>query len=178
MRLLSAFRRRTASVRVVAVSGCVYLVSQLIIGHILDPLGPLDVLRAQTTLDPSVVVAIFARWREQHLMDAYVRHYFLDFVHPALYAVLLGSSLALLLDRNRLSDAWNVVLLLPILAALCDLVENVSHVAFLADGANMTPTWVVASGLAAIAKWVLAGGSIASIALLALRARTTGKVRA
>jgi hypothetical protein len=178
VRLLSAFRRRTASVRVVALSGCVYLVSQLIIGHILDPLGPLDVLRAQTTLDPSVVARIFARWRAEHLMDAYVRHYFLDFVHPALYAVFLGSALALLLDRNRLPDAWNVLLLLPVVAALCDLIENVSHVAFLADGANMTPTWVAVSGLAAITKWVLAGGSMASIALLALRARTTGRVRA
>lgn len=178
VRLLSTFRRRTASARVVTLSGCVYLVSQLIIAHILDPLGPLEVLRAQTTLDPSVVETIFARWRAEHLMDAYVRHYFLDFVHPALYAVFLGSSLSLLLDRNRLPDAWNVLLLMPIVAALCDLVENLSHVAFLADGANLTPAWVVISGVAAITKWLLAAGSLASIALLALRARTTGGVRA
>ncbi|MBY0275743.1 hypothetical protein K2Z84_10390 [Candidatus Binatia bacterium] len=178
MRALSAFRRRTATGRFVAVSGVVYLVSQLAIGHILDPLGPLDVLRAQTTLDPSVVAAIFARWREQHLMDAYVRHYFLDFVHPALYAAFLGASLSLLLDRNRLSPSWNVILLLPIVAALCDLLENVSHVAFLVDRANLTPARVAVSGIAAIAKWLLAAGSLAAIALLALRARTTGKVRA
>lgn len=178
LRALSAFRRRTASGRCVVLSGVMYLVSQLVIGRILDPLGPLDVLRAQTTLDPSVVAAIFARWREQHLMDAYVRHYFLDFVHPALYALFLGSSLSLLLDRNRLSPAWNAILLLPIVAALCDLIENVSHVAFLVDGANLTPAWVAVSGLAAITKWLLAAGSLASIALLALRARTTGGVRA
>ncbi len=171
MRILSAFRRRTASARVVAISGGVYLVSQLIIGHILDPLGPLDVLRAETTLEPSVVAGIFARWRAEHLMDAYVRHYLLDFVHPALYALFLGASLSLLLDRNRLSSAWDVVLLVPIVAALCDLVENVSHVAFLTDDANVTAAWVTVSAIAAITKWLLAGASIALIAVLALRAR-------
>lgn len=174
VRVLSAFRRRTASLRVVAISGGVYLVSQLIIAHILDPLGPLDVLRAQTTLDPAVVAGIFARWRAEHLMDAYVRHYFLDFVHPALYAVFLGSSLSLLLDRNRLSAAWDVVLLLPIVAALCDLIENASHVAFLAADACITPTWVVVSGVAALTKWLLAGGSLTLIGVLALRARSAG----
>lgn len=173
MALLSAFRRRTASARVVAVSGCVYVVSQLLIAHVLDPLGPLDVLRVQTTLDPSVVQQIFARWRAEHLMDAYVRHYFLDFVHPALYAVFLGSAIALLLDRNRLASRWNAILLLPFGAALCDLFENVSHVAFLVDGTNVTPRWVAASGLAANTKWLLAGASIVLIAILAARSSTT-----
>ncbi|MBP8974933.1 MAG: hypothetical protein KBH93_13785, partial [Anaerolineae bacterium] len=90
---------------------------------------------------------------------------------PALYAMFLGASLAWLLDRNRLSSAWDVVLVLPIAAALCDLAENASHVAFLVDDANVTTAWVAVSGAAAIAKWLLAGSSIVLIVILALRTR-------
>lgn len=170
-RALSAFRRAAASRWIVIGFGVAYLVSQILIARILHPLDPLEVLRVQTTLRAPVVREILARWGADGVLEAYVRHFSLDFAHPALYAVFLGSALSLLLDRNRLTDAWNVVLLLPIVAALCDLVENVSHVAFLADAANMTPGWVALSGLAAITKWALAGGTIVLIAVLAIRAR-------
>lgn len=170
-RVLSAFRRAAASPRLVVGFGVAYLVSQILIARILHPLDSLDVLRVQTTLRAPVVRDIFARWGADGLLVAYVRHFSLDFAHPALYAVFLGASLAWLLDRNRLSSAWDAVLLLPIAAALCDLVENASHVAFLADAANVTTTWVAVSGIAAITKWLLAGSSIALIVSLGLRAR-------
>lgn len=170
-RALSAFRRAAASPRIVVGFGAAYLVSQILIARILHPLDPLDVLRVQTTLRAPVVRETFARWGADGLLEVYVRHYSLDFVHPALYAMFLGASLAWLLDRNRLSSAWDVVLLLPIAAALCDLVENASHVAFLADDANVTTAWVAVSGAAAITKWLLAAGSILLIAILAVRAR-------
>ena len=170
-RALSAFRRAAASPRIVIGFGVAYLVSQILIARILHPLDPLDVLRAQTTLRAPVVREIFARWGSDGLLDTYVRHFSLDFAHPALYAIFLGASVAWLLDRNRLSSAWDGVLLLPIGAGLCDLVENVSHVAFLADEANVTTAWVAVSGAAAITKWLLAGSSIALIVILALRAR-------
>lgn len=177
-RALSGLRHALASRWIVVGFGVAYLVSQVLIARILHPLDPLDVLRAQTTLHAPVVREIFARWGASGLLDAYVRHYSLDFVHPALYAIFLGASLSLLLDRNRLSSSWDVVLLMPIVAALCDLFENVSHVAFLADEANLTPAWVAASGVAAITKWLLAGSSIVLIAILALRARTAARTSA
>ncbi len=170
-RVLSAFRRAAASPRIVVCFGVAYAVSQILIARILHPLDPRDVLRVQTTLGAPVVRDILAHWRADGLIDAWVRHFSLDFAHPALYAMFLGASLAWLLDRNRLSSAWDVVLVLPIAAALCDLAENASHVAFLVDDANVTTAWVAVSGAAAIAKWLLAGSSIVLIVILALRTR-------
>lgn len=172
MGALDAFRRWAGSGRVIAVFGGAYVVSQVIIASILHPLEPLEVLRAQTTLSAPVVQQIFARWRADHLLDTYVRHYYFDFPHPVLYAVFLSAVLAWLLNRNRLSARWNAVLLLPVAAGLCDLFENVSHLAFLSDGVNMTPSWVALSGIAAITKWLLAGSSLVLIAILAARAWT------
>lgn len=169
MPALSAFRHWAGSGRVIGVFGCAYLVSQVIIARILHPLDPLEVLRVQTTLRAPVVQQIFARWRAERLLDAYVRHYYFDFPHPVLYAVFLSAVLAWLLNRNRLPAGWNAVLILPVAAGLCDLLENVSHVAFLTDGVNITPTWVALSGIAAITKWLLAGSSLGLIAILALR---------
>lgn len=171
MRALDAFRRWAGSGRVIAVFGGAYVVSQVIIASILHPLGPLAVLRVQTALSPPVVQQTFAKWRTDALLDTYARHYYFDFPHPVLYAVFLSAVLAWLLNRNRLSATWNAALLLPLAAAACDLFENVSHLAFLSDGVNMTPTWVAVSGIAAITKWLLAGGSLGLIAVLAVRAR-------
>lgn len=177
MRFLTAFRGWASAGRVIAVFGVAYVLSQLIIAQTLRPLDPLDVLRVQTTLSAPVVQQIFAKWRLDALLGTYARHYYFDFPHPVLYAVFLAAVLAWLLNRNGLSARWNGVLLLPFIAGLCDVFENVSHVAFLADGVNITPTWVALSGLAAITKWVLAGVSLALIAILAIRARFATRAR-
>lgn len=170
MRALTAFRKWADSRRVIVGFGAVYLLSQSIIARILEPLNPLDVLRVQTTLSPEVVEATFAHWRATGVFPNYPLHFYFDFPHPLLYAMFLSALLANGLNRRRLSQGWNVVLLLPFAAALCDLFENLSHVAFLSDAANITPLWVAASGLAAISKWLLVAISIGlSLGLAASR---------
>jgi len=163
-------RMRLSSWRIVLGVGFVYVLSQAIIGAILHDVGPLRVLRLQTTLSLQRFEAIFAELRAEHLLDAYARHFDLDFVHPVWYAISLAALLAKALDANELPVRWSGVVFLPFAAGAFDLVENVVHVHYLTTGA--TTAWLVlVGGLAAISKWALVALSWVIAAALGIAAR-------
>lgn len=168
--MLARLREVLDSWPLIAALGAVYLVSQIAIGVIVHPLGS-DMLAVQTSLSADAVRAIFARWDAAGLTGVYASHYTLDAVHPLWYGALLAALLAKALAANEAPAKWNALLLVPLVAALCDVLENQLHLGFLADRESITPARVLVANGAALVKWALAAGSIAAVAALAWSAR-------
>lgn len=163
-------RRHLADWRVIGILGSAFLLSQLTIAATLGAIGPEQVLRLQTTLSPATFAAIVQDWQSTGAIDSYWRHYRYDFIHPLWYGGWLAAAMAKAFEANRIAarrDAW---LCLPLVAAGLDLVENLFHVLFLTWPSTVVLPLVVLSGLAATAKWLLAGGSLAVVVSLSLRA--------
>ncbi len=169
MGVMEKFRAKAGTWRVIAVSGTVYVISQAIIGSILHVLGPEKVLRMQTSISDTVVRETFAEWRQAGLLGRYASHYWLDFPHGVWYGLFLSSLLTHLFDRNGISERYNFLLAVPFVAAACDIVENLCHLSFLANEANITPALVAVSGTSSILKWSLAGLSVIAIGILVAR---------
>jgi len=167
--MLAALRRHLASWPLIIVFGAAYFLSQAAIGVLVQPLGP-EMLGVQTTLSAERVRAIFAGWDAAGLVDVYAAHYRYDMVHPLWYGVFLAALLAKGFDANRVSASRNVLLLLPFVAAGCDVLENLIHLTFIANRANITPAAVLIGNGAALTKWAIAGGSVVAVVALALNA--------
>jgi hypothetical protein len=170
-------RSRLDSGRVILLFGLLYAASQLAIAVVVRPLGG-DPLRVQTTLDAEAVRAIFDRWDRAGLTAVYARHYRYDMIHPLWYGVFLAALLARALRARAAPARWNALLLLPFAAALCDVVENVVHLSFLADRAHITAGRVLLGNGAALLKWTLVLMVLTTLGWLALarggRARAAG----
>lgn len=167
--LSSALRTRLDSWWVIGIFGVIFLASQIAIAVILHKVGHATVLRLQTTLSADTLAQGFERLRETGKLAAYRSHYWLDFVHPAWYGILLSASLAKAFRGNAVSSKFDFVVLVPFVAALLDLVENLCHVLFLSSPGAIVAPLVVLSGLAAILKWSLVAACIVIVLVLALR---------
>src|SRR3989338_5977590 len=172
--MFAALRQRLDSWTLIIVFGVIYFASQITIGVIVHPLGP-DMLAVQTSLSADAVRAIFARWEAAGLLGTYAAHYTLDMVHPLWYGVFLAALLAKGFNANGVAAKWNLLLLVPVVAALCDVTENLVHLSFLADRANITAAAVLFGNGAAMVKWLLAIGSVAAVIVLAMQARRARK---
>ncbi len=168
--MFAMLRDRLDAWWLILVFGLIYFVSQAIIGVIVHPLGA-DMLVVQTTLSADHVREIFARWAAAGLLDTYASHYRFDNVHPLWYAMFLATALAKGFNANRVPPRFNALLALPFVAAACDLTENLFHLSYLADQANITPAHVLMSNGAAIVKWVLALGCVLGAGGLAVRSK-------
>ncbi|HOW83098.1 MAG TPA: hypothetical protein PK573_11100 [Spirochaetota bacterium] len=153
--LLSSYRHAIARPIITAGSLIVYLISQIIILTIVAKLGH-DMLGIQTTLSQEKFLAIARSWESSGLMDTYYLHFYLDFIHPVIYGLFLSSFMALAFNRRSLSGTWNFMLLLPYLAAACDLIENGMHVYLLSDLSRVTREAVLFSGICTNLKWTIA----------------------
>jgi len=169
-RRLDWLRRHLASWPLIGVCGAVYAISQITIALTVRGLG-VDMLLVQTSLSAERVQAIFAHWDATGLIRSYAAHYRYDMIHPLWYGTLLAALLAKSFDANDLPASRNAWLLLPFVAGACDVVENLVHLSFLADRANITRSAVLLGNGAALAKWALTGGAIATICKLAVTAR-------
>lgn len=149
----------------------IYLVSQAVIGAILHPLGAVNVIRAQTTLSAETWLSFARAWESAGLLYRYRAHFLVDFIHPLWYALALAAAIAWGLQRNGAPAAWDRSLLLPVVAAVMDVVENVCHLVFLSDLDAVSRSLVVVSATASNTKWVLAAASVVLASVLALRAR-------
>ncbi len=163
-------RRHLADWRIIGVFGAAYLLSQVTIAATLGAIGPEQVLRLQTTLSPAVFSAIVQDWQSTGVIDGYWRHYRYDFIHPLWYGVWLAAAMAKAFEANRIEARHDPWLCLPLVAASLDLVENLFHVLFLSWPSTVVAPLVVLSGLAALAKWLLAGASLAVVVSLSARA--------
>lgn len=167
--MLSRARAVLGRRRPILIFGAIYLVSQVTIIRILDPLGTDTVLRLQTTFSPETFASIKAAWVEAGLIDSYWRHFLFDFVHPVWYALFLASLLAGGLNFARASARFDGVMLVPVVAGACDFVENSMHVWFLLDPTMVADPWVAISGTFTNVKWLLFLPTFFAAAALYLR---------
>ena len=135
-------------------------------------------MRARSTrISAAHVQAIFARWDAAGLLPRYASHYRVDMIHPLWYSALLAASLAKGFAAHAVPARWNSLLLLPFVSGTCDIAENLVHLTFLADRANITPGAVLLGNGAALVKWALAASSIVAVAILAITAPKPGAAK-
>ena len=126
------------------------LLFQLAILIILNPLpNPLDALRLQLTFSAQEYSAITAAWTEAQ-RQAYLHHYYLDFIYPLIYA----GALILLLKKFR-SPVPQTILALPVLMAVADEIENICGLYLILNPDNLSQAVVVIGASAASLKWGL-----------------------
>ncbi len=153
---MEKLRNRLGSTRIMVISGLVYLVSQAAIGAILQPIGFGSVMRMQITVSDAALSSIFSDWFQRGIAKFYLQHFYLDFLHPVWYSVFLASCMSKILNVRSFGPRWSILLLLPFTAAALDIVENVMHLIFLYDPANISCTLAHLSGFSSITKWALA----------------------
>jgi len=154
---------------VIAPLGAIYLASQWAILTIIEPLDPAKVLALQTTFSADQFRAIEQGWQSAGVLGAYWRHFILDFPHPIWYGLLSAACLALALQFAGRSERYDFLIFVPIVAAACDLVENLFHVAFLLAPGLVNDPLVATSASFTHTKWFLmAASNVALLALLAV----------
>ncbi len=155
-----------------ALFGAIYVVSQVIIATIVDPLVPERMVGLQVTgFTPADYIAVFSAWEGEGVMTFYRAHLIFDDIHWVWYTVFLTVCLALSLDAAKLSDRGNVVLVFPLIAGINDWFENgLQHVFLSAPDFQMIIDPLPAiSTTVSIIKWIFFIGSFLLIVLLQLR---------
>jgi hypothetical protein len=152
----------------IAVFGIIYFTSQSIIGLIAHPLGVKDVLALQTTFSSDTFKAIASGWIASGQIGIYYEHFYFDNFHPIWYSVFLSLLIARVFKINCVSSSFNFIILTPFIAGICDLVENMMHLYFLADLNHATPALVALSGTATNTKWFLALSGVAIVTVLTI----------
>lgn len=159
---------------IVGLFAFIYLISQIIIGRVLEEIGGPVILELQVTgFTAADYVVVFQQWTDAGLMAAYKAHFIFDDLHPIWYAVLMTSTMAVLMNRAACDDGWSKYLVLPIIAGICDMIENgIQHV-FLADPsfALVIDPLPAISTIMSITKWALAATSIGLTIRLALKGK-------
>jgi hypothetical protein len=153
--ILAQYRTTISGHHITLFSLILYIIFQVSIMAMTLDLGA-DLLGLQITLSSERFLEIARSWREQGLMTSYYRHFYLDFIHPVVYGVFLSSFMAQSFAKRKISRRYDMLLLVPYLAALCDLAENCLHLYLLADLERVTPLFVAVSGTVTSIKWIAA----------------------
>lgn len=165
-RFTAFLREQSRKNSVILFFAAVYVVSQASIAVVVDPVGSLTVLHMQTTLSAETFRMLAEGLYERGVENAYIAHYYYDFLHPLWYAGLLMVLLARGFERRGVPPARNGLLLVPVAPGLADLLENSLHLYMVLDTANIAPALVLAANGAALFKWTLIGACIVAIAAL------------
>ncbi|MCD6476455.1 MAG: hypothetical protein J7K85_09395 [Anaerolineaceae bacterium] len=119
-------------------------------------LGKTDLFTMQTAFSTAKMETILSEWGEEGV-SAYLRMMWADFFFPAGYGIALASAITLLaIPRGEAPNKKVLILmLLPLIAGLCDMVENIFHLFLLQNPQNLPafPTLLAASF--ASVKWLL-----------------------
>lgn len=137
-----------------------YVLSQSSIAFLLGHKVGSELIPMQLAFTKPRFDSIVGGWTDANLLQLQ-HHFYLDFVHPLWYGLMLAWALAKTLPPARQSLVW-----IPVVAALCDICENTLHAIPLFQGTFRQldqPLIAASSGFAAV-KWLLAGVSIALIA--------------
>lgn len=154
----SIIRQKLGNPRLAILFGCLFLVSQLVIGYIISPLDSSKLIQLQTTFSVATFQAIIAEWRAYDILYLFFRHQYLDlFLHPIFYSVFLGTLLSLSMDFSNIEDKYNFVLFLPFAAGICDVLENSMHLLLLTHSEFINNFTVKLSACFANSKWILCG---------------------
>jgi hypothetical protein len=152
----------------VAAFGIIYFASQIIIGIITYPLGVDNVIKLQTTFSSDVFKEIASGWIASGQVNLYYKHFQFDNFHPVWYSIFLSLLIARTFKINTINPKFNFIILAPFIAGICDLIENMMHLYFLADLNRATPTLVALSGTATNTKWFLSLSGVAIIMVLVI----------
>jgi hypothetical protein len=150
----------------IAAFGIIYFTSQFIIGSIMHPLGIKDALTLQTTFSSDTFKQIASSWISSGQVNIYYRHFYFDNFHPIWYSIFLSLLIARTFKINNINPKFNFIILTPFVAGICDLIENMMHLYFLADLNRATPALVALSGTATNTKWFLALSGVAIVTVL------------
>jgi len=167
--MLNNYRNKVGATRFVLLYGLIYVISQAAIAAIIQPLNPLLFLKAQITFSKDVYLSILQGWARSGLIMRYFQHFYLDFFHPIFYGVFLSAFMAKAMNLNKMSERWNLMLLVPFIAGVMDVIENCFHLRFLTDVNTITRTKVFMSAFASNTKWALAGISLLIALVLFLK---------
>ncbi len=158
--------RKSDSNFLIAVFGIFYFTSQIIIGSILHPLGVKNVSALQTTFSSDTFKSIASVWIASGQINTYYKHFYFDNFHPIWYSIFLSLLIARAFKIDNINPRFNFIILTPFIAGICDLIENMMHLYFLADLQHATPVLVALSGLATNTKWLLALFGVAVVFVL------------
>jgi hypothetical protein len=150
----------------IAAFGIIYFTSQFIIGSIMHPIGVINALTLQTTLSSDTFKQIASGWIASGQINLYYRHFYFDNFHPIWYSIFLSLLIARAFKINNINPRFNFIILTPFIAGICDLIENMMHLYFLADLNRATPALVALSGTATNTKWFLALSGVAIVTVL------------
>jgi len=157
--------KKSDSNLIIAIFGIVYFTSQIAIASIVHPLG-IDMLRIQITLSSATFKEIASGWIASGQIENYYKHFYFDNFHPVWYSIFLSLLVARAFKINNINPKFNFIILTPFIAAICDFIENMMHIYFLADLNRATPVLVALSGLATNTKWFLALSGVAIVSIL------------
>ncbi|MFZ5723932.1 MAG: hypothetical protein ACOY33_09775 [Pseudomonadota bacterium] len=169
-RFCALLRERAAMPSMLLFFAGIYLLSQLSILFVLQPVGIGQALQLQTTLSPETYGLLVDDLYRRGVVENYLAHYYYDFLHPVWYATLLALLLARGLERHREPARCNRWLLVPYAAGLLELVENGLHIYMVVDTANITAPLVWLANGAGLAKWILVVACVAAVVVLHARA--------
>lgn len=165
-------RNRLSSKKILLIFGVIFILSQAIIGYITTPLGTDKVLEVQTTFSAATFQQIIQDWRETDVIGLYFQHYIFDlFLHPIWYSIFLGAALALAMNYAKISAKYNWVILLPFIAGLGDVVENIAHLMMLYKPELISDLTVGISAFFTNGKWLLCFVSMALIGVWWVKGR-------
>ena len=159
----------------IALLGVIYLVSQITILVILEPLGS-SIAKLQTQgFTAAEYLAVFRHWEETGVMSAYRAHFVLDDTHWLWYSAFFTVALCRLFEIHRVPHRFDWILLLPVASGLLDCLENgIQHVFLDApDFSTIVDPLPLISTLASDMKWLLASTYVLLAALLLLRIPST-----
>ncbi len=146
---------------------CVYVISQVFIAMLLGHKVGAELVPMQLAFSKHRFDTIVTGWSTENLAQ-FQHHYYLDFIHPLWYGVTLAWALAKTLPPGRKWLVW-----LPVVAALCDLCENVLHAipAFNGTFRELDQPVIALSSTFAATKWLLAAVSVVLVVVYFIRAR-------
>jgi len=150
----------------IIIFGIIYFTSQFIIGSIVHPLGLGNFLALQTTLSSDTFKDIASGWIASGQIAIYYKHFYFDNFHPIWYSIFLSLLIARTFKINSVNPKFNIFILTPFIAGICDLIENTMHLYFLSDLRRATPALVVLSGVATNVKWFLAFSGVGVVSIL------------
>lgn len=173
-RALELYRKTFAYWWLALSFGCVYLLSQVTIGALIQQLGPQDIGKLQiSAFTARDYLETFTHWERSGVMPFYRAHFTVDGIHWLWYSISLTAWLALAMDAARVASRYNAALLLPLVAGLCDCLENAIQHIFLSDPQFRTivdPLPLI-STMASITKWASVTLAVLLIVVFFARSR-------
>lgn len=138
----------------------VFVISQATIARVLGPVAP-RVIEAQLAMSARRYTAVLDKMDDTETAR-YRRHFYLDFVHPAIYAIALRTGARRLAELTPLSPTTQKILAVaPVASAAGDYIENVAGLYLLDHRGSITNSVVRTFSAVSIVKWVLALGVLA-----------------